>query len=138
MINELKKHVFTETLLCLATILFFLGCSSNSQPVSTPDERAANEAQQFLFVADYDKAIEAYTKAIELNGNQAEYYLNRGIAYKGKLQNEAAIADFNRAIEILPTMSAAFYNRGKVYEIVGNIQQAKVDFDAAEKLSAAK
>jgi len=114
-------------------------CPSNSPKASlTPEEKAAAEGQEYLFAENADKGIEAYTRAIELNGNQAEYYLNRGIAYKMKMQYDAAVADFNKAIELNPGMSASYFNRGEVYQLLGNTQQAKSDLDTAERLSASK
>jgi|GEM_PF-3771313 len=45
----------------------------------------------------YDKAIENYNKAIQLNPNLAEAYYNRGVAYKHKGQYDKAISDFQTA-----------------------------------------
>ena len=50
---------------------------------------------------NYEKAIEYYTKAIEIDKNNALYYRNRGKSYDQVFnQLENAINDFKRAIEI--------------------------------------
>jgi tetratricopeptide (TPR) repeat protein len=50
----------------------------------------------------YDRAIENYNKATELNPRYAEAYNNRGVAYESKQEYNRAIEDFNKAIELSP------------------------------------
>lgn len=64
---------------------------------------------------EYDKAIEAYTKAIALNPNYAKAYNNRGLVYDKKGQYDRAIEDFNRAIALNPNYAEAYNNRGIAY-----------------------
>jgi len=111
-----------------------LGCSRDPGVTLSPAEKAALEGQEFLFNEDAPKAIEAYSRAIELNGNQPAYYLNRGTAYELGLQYPAAIADFTRAIELDPNMMGAYTHRGKVYELLGDPQKAKADLETADRL----
>lgn len=49
---------------------------------------------------NYQKAIKAYTKAIELDQKSAAAYNNRGLIYRKKGQYNKAIAVFSRAIEL--------------------------------------
>lgn len=139
MMRQRKKCSAFILYCCLVGLscFFFVGCSSVGSS-TTAEEKFATEAQEYLFTGDAEQAIEAYTKAIELNGNDPDYYLNRGMAHTLKLEHEVAIADFNKAIEINPNLAAAFFNRGKVHEALGNAQQAKADFEMAEKLSPPK
>ena len=47
----------------------------------------------------------------------AEAYLNRGVAYGHKGQYDKAISEFTKAIEINPRDAEAYYNRGLSYSI---------------------
>lgn len=70
---------------------------------------------------NYDKAIEYFTKAIELDPNNTRLYRNRGLAYYGRSAqnridpNDEAIADFSKAVELDPEYVDAYYNRGLAY-----------------------
>ena len=60
---------------------------------------------------EFDKAIEAFTKAIKLNSDAANVYSNRGLVYCNQGKFHEAIDDFNIAIisnltRHLPTFSA--------------------------------
>ena len=56
-------------------------------------------------------AIADYTKAIEINPNNAAAYNNRGFS-KAKLNDyNGATADFTKAIEINPNHAKAYFNR---------------------------
>jgi len=70
---------------------------------------------------NYEKAIEYFTKAIELKPDYAEAYFNRGLAYfkmgsryttEGRENLNSAIVDFSKAIELNPNFIDAYYSRG--------------------------
>ena len=84
---------------------------------------------------DYDRAIEDYTKAMELNPNLAEAHHNRGVTYGKKEEYDLAIGDFNRAIELNPNLAEAYYNRGGAYVRIGNYEYAITDCTKAIELN---
>ncbi|HQU84315.1 MAG TPA: protein kinase [Pyrinomonadaceae bacterium] len=51
---------------------------------------------------DYDGAIKNYTKAIELNPDNALAYLWRGASYADKNNKDQAVKDFNKANALMP------------------------------------
>jgi tetratricopeptide (TPR) repeat protein len=74
---------------------------------------------------DFDKAIEFYSKVVEINGNNAESWRARGACYWNKCIKEKlgfwgkggdiiakAIEDFSKAIELDPGLAEAYFNRG--------------------------
>ena len=61
---------------------------------------------------DYERAIADYTKAIEINPNDAKIYLSRGASKDYFNDFNGAIADFTKAIEINPNFASAYFNRG--------------------------
>lgn len=83
---------------------------------------------------EFDKAIEQFNKAIELNPNSAGLYNNRGVSYFRKQNFDQAIRDYNKAIELNPNHFLAYYLRGLVYQIKGNYTQAIKDFTKAIEL----
>jgi tetratricopeptide (TPR) repeat protein len=82
---------------------------------------------------DLTGAIEAYTRAIELDKTYAEIYNNRGVAYMAQKNYPAAIADFTRSIELAPS-DAAYNNRANIYFSLERIEDAIVDFTLGLKM----
>ena len=64
----------------------------------------------------YQKAIENYTKAIEIDPKNAKAYNNRGNAYSRLRKYKEAIENYTKAIEIDPKNAKAYYNRGIAYK----------------------
>lgn len=59
-----------------------------------------------------DKAIEAFTRSIEMIPHDYEAYNNRGIAYSSKGEPSLAENDFSKALRINPDFYNAYLNRG--------------------------
>ena len=73
-------------------------------PVTPPDEKLLEEGKDLFRRKDYDGAIKAYTKAIELNPKNANAFYWRGICFS-EMKNEAAeLADYEKAQALDPTM----------------------------------
>jgi len=79
----------------------------------------------------HDKAIEDYSKSIDMNPNNAEAYGNRGLAYYNKGQYDRAIEDYNKAIALNPNLAWNYNNRGLIYGIKGQYDRAIEDFNKA-------
>jgi tetratricopeptide (TPR) repeat protein len=85
----------------------------------------------------YIEAIEDYTKAIDLDPQNAPTYNNRGIAkYKDVECTEEkyieaiieAIVDYSEAIKLNPQYADAYYNRAEAYQAIGKQPEADKDF----------
>ena len=81
----------------------------------------------------YDKAIEHYTKAIDLKSDYVEAYNNRGNAHKARREYNRAIADYNKAIEIKP-LTETYTNRGNAYSERGDFDRAIEEYKKAIEL----
>lgn len=84
---------------------------------------------------DYDGALEDYSKAETIDGDQGAIHLNRGAALIYMKQFGEAIAPLNRAIELeTQDLYAAHYNRAIAKENTGDIAGAYADFTTALEL----
>ncbi|SZF04271.1 unnamed protein product [Blumeria hordei] len=92
-----------------------------------------NEGNKAFSAHDWAKAIENYTKAIELDNKQAAYYANRAQA---NIKSEAygyAIDDATKAIEIDPNFIKAYYRRAVAYTAILRPKDALKDFRTVVK-----
>jgi tetratricopeptide (TPR) repeat protein len=80
---------------------------------------------------DFQRAIELYDQAIELNPSHAEAYYKRGNALKNLGRLDAAIASYDQAIERRPDYAYAYCNRGVVQQSLGLAAAALSSYDQA-------
>ena len=73
---------------------------------------------------EYDRAIEDYNKAIELNPEYTYAYNNRGLAYYNKGEYERAKNDFEKAMELDPEDEYPVANMGEIYFQRGEFSSA--------------
>ena len=72
----------------------------------------------------YEKAIECYDKALEINPNYAEAWNNKGVALSKLRRYEEAIECFNRALKINQNDAEAWNNKGNVLDELGKYEEA--------------
>jgi protein O-mannosyl-transferase len=82
-----------------------------------------------------DKAINDYTKAIELEQNYDDAYYNRGVTYGNQKLFDKAINDYTKVIEFKPDYAEAYNNRGSIYEAQGLYDKAMIDYSKAIELN---
>ena len=87
-----------------------------------------------MMLGQSNKAIEAYSHAIELNPNNVAYN-NRGAAYLKKGAYDQAIKDLNKAIKLNPNDAFAYNNRGTAYFGKGEFDRAIKDYNKAIELN---
>jgi tetratricopeptide (TPR) repeat protein len=75
------------------------------------------------------KAIDDFTKVIEIDPNYALAYTNRGSAKIELKQYHEAIEDYNKAIEINPIHADNYYNRGLTKGKLKQYHEAIEDYD---------
>lgn len=82
-----------------------------------------------------DEAIADYTKAIDLQPDFAQAYLNRGLAHAGQNCPTEAIADYNKAIALQSDYAEAYLNRGATHLAQNRLKEATADFEQAIKFN---
>ncbi|MBN1284681.1 MAG: tetratricopeptide repeat protein [Anaerolineae bacterium] len=105
-------------------------------PTTTPEPtRPARSyydlGQDYYRQGDYEKAIEMYTIALQLDAGFAEAYNGKGQAYAATERYESAIEDYTRAIELDPGMAEAYNNRGIASRRLDDYTQAIEDYSQA-------
>jgi len=77
----------------------------------------------------YERAVDHFTRAIELDPQFAEAYLQRGILYWREIQNyHRAARDLTRVLELAPERTEALFNRAIAYQLRGDFDRAIDDF----------
>lgn len=79
----------------------------------------------------YDKAIDEYSKAVEINAKKTKAYIMRGNAYHAKERYDEAIADYSKAIELDSRNAIVFINRGNTYQAKKEYRKAIDDYGKA-------
>ena len=77
-----------------------------------------------------DEAIADFTKAIELDKDDADAYFHRAQIYYNNLEWDKTLSDLNRAIRLNPDYSEAYYGLGMINEQIGEWEKAIDDFSA--------
>ncbi len=90
-----------------------------------PDDAAYyNMGNAYGELGEYQKAINAYQKAIEIKLDMHEAYNNMGNAYNELKEYQKAINACQKAIEIKPDNHEAYYNMGNAYNKLKEYQKA--------------
>ena len=107
--------------------------SGNAQK-ETLSEWVFQQGNFLMTIGQMNRAIEAYSHAIELNLCYSDAYNNRGVAYDKKDKIDFAIEDYTKAIELKPDEAVAYSNRGAAYIDKDEIDRAIEDCNKAIKL----
>jgi len=78
----------------------------------------------WLKSGDTVRALDDYTRAINLRANRAELYNCRGYVYAERGETEKAIADFSQALILKPGYADALANRSRAYYRTGDYAKA--------------
>ena len=117
-----KRIIIPAICVFLAATMAVLGCEDYAIMYLDKGNRHLAQGQ-------FDEAIAAYTKVIELDPESVIAYSNRGEAYYSIGEYDEAIADYTRAIEMDPEFWLAYYHRGLAYESKGEYEEAASDYE---------
>lgn len=82
---------------------------------------------------DYEKAIELYTKAIEIDPQNAVYYANRSLSYLRQESFGYALNDAMSSMKSDPAYLKAYYRRAAAHMSLGKFKLALSDFELVSK-----
>ncbi len=118
-------------------VFLFLACCSALGSVAvgqTTDHDFLNRGVARQSKKDWAGAIADYTRAIELNPQNALALNNRGLVKMEKGDLDGALADYDRALQINPRNWEIRTNRGVIKQRMKDIDGAEADYDIAIKL----
>ena len=92
------------------------------------------EGNKQLFRKNYEAAVKAYDKAIEMDENADYAYYNRGNARFEQKQYMEARLDYNKTILINPEYAEAYYGRGRCKIFLGDKEGGCKDLQEAKKM----
>lgn len=82
---------------------------------------------------DYDKAIELYTKAIDIDSDNAVYFANRSLSWLRQESFGYALNDAVNALKADPGYLKAYYRRAAAHMSLGKFKLALSDFELVSK-----
>ena len=89
----------------------------------------------FHFARQYDRAVGAYQKTLEMDSNYGEAHLNLGLTYEQKGMYEEAIAELNKAITLSGDRPIILAVLGHTYAMAGRRGEARDALDELKELS---
>jgi tetratricopeptide (TPR) repeat protein len=91
----------------------------------TAEARRHNNAGVLAYHnGQYEKALELFRTAVEIEPSMTEAYNNLGLAYTEMNEPKRATEAFRKAIEIQPELAAAYNNLGYVFYRLGSYTEA--------------
>ncbi|GJM28104.1 MAG: hypothetical protein DHS20C17_07390 [Cyclobacteriaceae bacterium] len=76
---------------------------------------------------DDSSAIAAWEQAIDLNPDDANFYVNRGLSYASMGSSKQAVYDFESALLLAPNHPIALFNLTQQLEVTGNLDISTYD-----------
>ncbi len=84
----------------------------------------------------FDEAIDDFTRAITVDGNNATFHRCRAYACIQANRLDEAIDSFSEAIRLNPQFRQTYIDRGKTYQRLGEDQRAEHDFQHAKQIAS--
>jgi len=135
---ELKTMKNLSILWLSVALTFSFPCFSRAQ--GNPEgARFAREGMEAAKNKDWNKAVDAFRKAAELDRKQAPNLIaalqQRGAAYTSEQKFPEAIADFSEALKMKPNDTGIYERRAYVEMKMNDLDKALADYSEAIKLS---
>ncbi|MDP2731385.1 MAG: tetratricopeptide repeat protein [Dehalococcoidales bacterium] len=127
--KSLARVAIAIVLVTAAGALFWF-----ASPVADTAVAANSRGISYNDGGEYEKALVAFNKAIELDPTFALAYSNRGWVHIKLGEYEKAIVDSSRAIELNPELAIAYNIRGWAYTESGKYEEAIADYNKALEL----
>ena len=95
-----------------------------------------SRATDHYYNGDYELALIALDKAIDLKPDDANAWTNKGVALESLGRHEEALDTFNKAIALKPHFTSTWYNKACVYSLRGDKTNALENLSKAISLDA--
>lgn len=135
MFEQIKKYIgiaiIILTAASMAAIPGATGTARGGDLDNSPENRFLNLGSEKAAKGDHLAAVEAYSRALEINPQSIEALMGRGwvLAQTGYL--DEAVQDFSKVIAIEPKNAAAYLARGMVRHRLNQLGLAISDYTSA-------
>jgi tetratricopeptide (TPR) repeat protein len=132
---------------CVGALIKRRAISTTLSPISATPSRSIQDPSGYMSTvaspiatratstrSHVDQAIADFSKAIEIDAQFGDAFVNRCVAYTDKGQADLAIKDCTAAIAINPKDAVAFNDRGVAQEKKGDLDAAIADYSKAIEL----
>jgi tetratricopeptide (TPR) repeat protein len=132
-----KYSAFTLTIALTLCVSQFAQAQANKQ-TSKEVVKYSRDGFEATEAKDWDKAVDAFRKATELDRKQAPNLVSalqhRGMEYTTQQQYPEAIADFSEALKLKPDDAGIYERRAYVEMKTNDYDKALADYSEAIKL----
>lgn len=118
--------------------LFFILFAFSTIVVSGQSaKRFFKTGMDFVKTENFADAIDQFTRAIDLDPQNATYYIERAKAYENTDDKESSAKDYDRAITFTKAKKQGelYYNSGRLYYETGNYEKSREQLEKATSLS---
>jgi tetratricopeptide (TPR) repeat protein len=113
------KTISQGRVLCLACLCIMLGLAACGSTTPTEEPPSAEDhfrkGNEFSQSGDFEKAVEEYTKALELEPENVDAMSNLGVTYYNLGQLDEAIEQYSNALELAPRDADIHSNLAAAY-----------------------
>ena len=102
--------------------------------IGSREQSLPGQPEVFLNSNDYDRILQDYNEALQLNPTFYFVLYNRAFISLRLKRYEEALADLTRAIELEPEFAEAYYNRGLTRIFLDDIEGGALDLSIAGEL----
>lgn len=110
-----RKHEYIEALDLI---------DQNITKYSQRHQIHAARGKIFLDLKNFNSAVTAYSRAIDINGTQTEYYLDRANAYSNLQKYDMAVSDLIKALNLEPDNFPLYIERSRLYKYLTRYDMA--------------
>lgn len=103
---------------------------SASIAIAETSEAYLQRGNAYKNLGQFTQALADWSRAMELDPNNADAFTARGAYYQGKGDTAKALGDFERSLQLNPTIDG-YFQRGQVYAALGQFDKAIEDYDRA-------
>ncbi len=128
--DELPSHVTDELENRYVLIrIAFEFAKALGAPLDADDHRMLGDS--YVIWKDYERAVQAYDRVLEINPDHARVHWSKGVALVGLRKHDEALALFDRALKIMPDRAELVYNKGAALMELERWDEALASFDRA-------
>lgn len=114
----------------ITRLVFFIVCGLIlSQCAEKTSQQYVEEGMQFTRNEKYGRALESFLHAIDKDKGNPQAYYGLGGIYNAQESYTQAVAVFQTAVQLDPTFMDAYYSLGYSFEMLGNKDEAKINYD---------